>query len=451
MRVIDPLKVFRLGRLQAAALIAAFIGVANGGVGPQPDPARAGTALADVAAVGDDTGEGGAAALAVSTSASAAGFGRGVTGGAGGATVRVTTPAQLKHELCRTFSGGKCTDTTPRIIEIASTIDFTDSEGTGTAKGCNATAVCTPPVKSEVTLLLSSTSTHCNGKALFDTPYKIAGVRGLSVGSNKTIIGVGKAGVILGKGLQLQDAVSNIVIRNLSFTDINPGLVFGGDAITIADATHVWIDHNHFARIGRQFIATGTGDHSGASDNVTISWNEFDGNNAYSSGCNGQHYWNLLFNGKGSVTFANNWLHDFAGRGPQIAGDTLVHLVNNYFQNGSWHALNPMGRTTHVLVEGNDFENVSVPILRNSDVGPVYAVLGQTTSAKANCTAALGRACAPNIVNPLPAVAINSFTQDSAVLTAANAVVASGKVVSPYPAQNVAATVSAGAGVDRIN
>src|SRR6185436_17454791 len=51
-----------------------------------------------------------------------------VTGGAGGATVRVSTPAQLKYELCRSSSGGACTDAAPRTVEIATTIALADTE-----------------------------------------------------------------------------------------------------------------------------------------------------------------------------------------------------------------------------------------------------------------------------------------------------------------------------------
>ena len=389
----------------------------------------------------------GAVALTSASTAGPVGAGAAVTGGAGGATVRVSTPAQLTYELCRTSSGGVCTDTTPRIIEIATTIDLTESEGTATASGCNATSVCTAPQKSEITLVLSSTSQHCDGKTLFDTQYNVAAVRGMIVGSNKTVLGVGASGAVKGKGFQLQSGVSNVVIRNLSITDINEGLVFGGDAVTIADASRVWIDHNRFARIGRQFIVTGTGDHSGAASDVTISWNEFDGNSAWSSGCDGKHYWNLLFYGKGRLTFANNWLHDFSGRGPRIEGDALVHLVNNHFEDGSWHALDTAGSKTRVLVEGNYFENVSVPITRNTDTGSVYAVLSQTADAELACSAALGRNCTPNIANPVPAT--NNFTQDSAVLVAAKAA-PQGSIVLPYQGEKVSAIVSAGVGVGHI-
>jgi pectate lyase len=375
------------------------------------------------------------------------GAGAAVTGGAGGATVRVGTPAQLKYELCRSSSGGVCTDTTPRTIEIASTIDLGDSEGTATAKGCNATSVCTAPHRSEATLVLSPTVHHCDGKPLFDVRYNVAAVRGMVVGSNKTVLGIGANAAVKGKGFQLQNGVSNVVIRNLSITDIDEGLVFGGDAVTIADASRVWIDHNRFARVGRQFIVTGTGDHGGAAADVTISWNEFDGNSAWSARCDDKHYWNLLFYGKGRLTFANNWLHDFSGRGPRIEGDALVQVVNNHFQDGSWHAIDTAGSGTRVLVEGNYFEEVPVPVLHNPDAGSLHGLLAQTDASTSACSAALGRSCAVNIAQPAPPA--DGFTEDAAVLAAAKAA-PTGSIVRPYPARKVPAVVSAGVGVGHV-
>lgn len=374
------------------------------------------------------------------------GFGRSVTGGAGGSTVRVSTADQLRQALCSTTSGGYCTDTTSRIIEVASAIDFTDTEGITQVTGCYANQICTAPAKTEITMLTNPGYTHCNGKNQFDVSYKKAALRGLLVGSNKTLVGVGQSGAIKGKGLTLTGGVKNIIIRNLSFTDIAQGLVFGGDGITISDASRVWIDHNYFARIGRQMIVTGTGDKSGKVTDMTISWNEFDGRNDYSPYCNGKHYWNLLFYGNGNVTFANNWLHDFSGRAPQIGGDTTVHMLSNYFSNGSWYALSTLDNTVRVLAEGNDFENVSVPVLNDSQSGNVYALRAQTPAAESACQTAIGRSCVPNQV--YGATNVDGFTQDSAVLDAAMSAPA-GTIVTPAAADSVKKAIQARAGVGK--
>jgi len=351
------------------------------------------------------------------------GAGAGVTGGAGGATVRVGTPAQLKYELCRSASNGACTDTAPRIIEIATTIDLGDyAEATAAAKGCD-------------------------GKLRFDVRYNAAAVRGMTVGSNKTVLGIGANAAVKGQGFQLQNGVRNVVIRNLSITDIDEGLAFGGDAVTIADASGVWIDHNRFARVGRRFIMTGTGDHGGAAADVTISWNEFDGNSAWPARCDETRDGTLLFHGTGRLTFANNWLHDFSGRGPRIEGDALVQVVNNHFQDGSWHAIDAAGSRTRVLLEGNYFEDVPVPVLHGPDAGSLHGLLAQTDASLSACNAALGRSCAVNIATPAPAA--DDFSADAAVLAAAQAA-PPGSIVRPYPARKVPAVLSAGVGVGHV-
>ena len=380
------------------------------------------------------------------------GFAAGVTGGAGGATVRVSTAADLKRELCRSSNGNGCTDNEPRIIEVASIIDMTNSEGSATAPGCFATSVCTGSTyKSEITLMISaSESSRCAGKQTSNYTYKVAGVTAIQVGSNKTLIGVGANAGLKGKGVMLKGGVSNIIIRNLSFTDINEGMIFVGDGLYIASATKVWVDHNRFARIGRQFIVLGSGDATATTDNITISNNELDGQSAWSASCTGNHYWNMLVYGNGKITIADNYLHHFDGRAPRInsAGNgALVHIVNNYFETGGWHALDYEGANTRVLMEGNYFKNVSVPVVTDaSGNGQLFGVYGQTSATKATCQSAFGRPCNPNIASPAPST--DKLVQDSAVVTAFKPI--SSGLIKPISANDVPDTVKANAGVGKI-
>jgi pectin lyase len=380
------------------------------------------------------------------------GFAAGVTGGAGGATVRVSTAADLKRELCRSSNGNGCTDNEPRIIEVASVIDMTDSEGSASAPGCFATSVCTDGThKSEITLTVYDWQKgYCTNKQTTHYTYKVAGISAILVGSNKTLIGVGANAGLKGKGVKLQGGVSNIVIRNLSFTDINEGMVWGGDGLTIIDATKVWVDHNRFARIGRQFIVLGNGDSTATVDNIAISNNELDGQSAWSARCTGTHYWNMLVYGNGKITFANNYLHHFDGRAPRISSagsGALVHIVNNYFETGSWHALDYEGANTRVLMEGNYFKDVSMPVLTDaSGNGQLFGVYGQTSATKASCQAAFGRPCNPNIASPVPKT--DKLVQDSAVVTAFKPF--SSALIKPISARDVVDTVKANAGVGKI-
>lgn len=380
------------------------------------------------------------------------GFAAGVTGGAGGSTFRVSTVADLKRELCRTSDANGCTDTEPRIVEVASVIDLTDSEGSASAPGCFATSVCTGTTqKSEITLNIQDWQKgYCSGRQTSSYRYKVAGTTGLLIGSNKTLIGLGATAGLKGKGVILQGGVSNIIIRNLSFTDINEGMVWGGDGLSIPAATKVWVDHNRFARIGRQFIVLGNGDATATIDDITLSNNELDGRSAWSARCTGNHYWNLLAYGNGRITIAGNYLHHFDGRAPRFnsAGSgALVHIVNNYFETGGWHALDYEGASTRVLMEGNYFSNVSMPVLTDATGnGQLFGVYGQTSATKATCIAAIGRTCNPNIASPAPAT--DKLVQDSAVMTAFKPLARG--LIKPISANDVPDTVKAHAGVGKI-
>lgn len=61
------------------------------------------------------------------------------------------------------------------------------------------------------------------------------------MGSDKTLIGSGSAGVIKGKGLRIVGE-KNIILQNIHITELNPQYVWGGDAITLDGSDLVWID-----------------------------------------------------------------------------------------------------------------------------------------------------------------------------------------------------------------
>jgi pectate lyase len=94
----------------------------------------------------------------------------------------------------------------------------------------------------------------------------------VSVGSNKSLIGVGKGAQILGSGLNIKSQ-TNVIVRNFGFTATND------DAMTIQNSTRVWVDHNEFTT--GNFPALGPDAYDGqvdiirASDWITVSWNYF--------------------------------------------------------------------------------------------------------------------------------------------------------------------------------
>ncbi|XP_015598052.1 probable pectin lyase B [Cephus cinctus] len=329
-------------------------------------------------------------ALVGISSAAAPGFANGVTGGTGGATVYPTTLAQLRSYLCgSTDSRGYCTDNTARNIILNRSFDFRDSMGKTTERGCFHRNCNGKPGPSQVGLNFDN---YCNGRTATSVTYDKAGRSGtILVGSNKTLLGSGNKGAIRGAGLMIKGGVSNIIIRNIAITDINPDVVWGGDGIDIDNSSRIWIDHCYFARIGRQMIAIGTK----AVQWVTISFNEFDGKTGASATCDHRHYWVLLVLGaQDTVTIYGNYFHNSSGRGPQIGGSGTqhVHVVNNYFENLSSAGSLTAKVGASVLLEGNYYQTVTHPVYSSTTGGAIFG----SYSDAGTCASYLGRNCIGN-------------------------------------------------------
>jgi pectin lyase len=405
-----------------------------------------------------------------------------IVGVIGGATateknvVTVENAEDLKKALCDNERGGICLDRTPRIIKVQGVINLTGT-AEGKAEGCYSDKVtCPAPLKPTVTIFPYPKTAeewkkaHCTSKykPTYTFTYKKNGLDGLLVGSNKTIVGIGPKSGLKGSGLLLQGNVSNIIIRNLSFTDINDGLVFGGDAIKLFAATGVWIDHNYFARIGRQMISTSaSGTKQANSTDITITNNEFDGRDEYSGDCSGRHYYGLLLAGSDRVTIAGNWIHDFNGRYPRLHADDHLsrnHIVNNLFERGSTathkraHAIEHYGAQMRVLVEGNYFSDVSDPVDEKQS-GSLFGLHAQTDALMQLCMAKINRLCSGNYAAAQDQKP--SMTQSTTALAAffpfrksnlgqVNNDPFADSLVKAYSAKDVPATVRANAGVGKI-
>ncbi len=338
------------------------------------------------------------------------GFGAGTTGGQGGKVVTVTTPAELTAAI---------SDDVAKIIRISGVIDYRDTEGLTTESGCTySNNSCTYNGKQEKILNVTN---YCSGRTLYDITYDTAGKTPLNIGSNKTLIGVGANSGIKGKGLRMAGGVSNIIIRNLSITDINDGTIWAGDALTINNASNIWIDHNYIARVGRQFIVTGWE----TAQNVTISGNYLDGTTDYGHYCDQRHYWTALLVAENqSITMVGNRISMTSGRSPKFGKqDTassagILHMVNNYFdQNyGTGFAGDAAGT---VLMEGNYYEQADdyfVPISSDSTGMPLYAPLDlNISSTTTTCQPLLGRDCAANYDTNAPSNFVINASAMSAI------------------------------------
>ncbi|CUA67927.1 hypothetical protein RSOLAG22IIIB_07611 [Rhizoctonia solani] len=357
------------------------------------------------------------------------GFASGTTGGAGAAQAIPTSAAQLKSWL---------EDDVTRNILLDRTYDFTDTEGTLSGPGCKPWS-CSPNPQ----LAINANNWCSSSYPTVTATYKAAGTSGIRVKSNKTILGKGTSGWIKGKGLRL-NGVSNVIIQNIRISDINPQYVWGGDALYIDNSSKVWVDHNYFKSVGRQFIVTGFG----AAKQITISNNYFDGQSTWSTGCDQHHYWAFLFAGNGDqITFARNYVYFTAGRGPHIGGTAgyslTLHMFNNYFNDITGHAIDA-DTGSRILVEGNYFNGVRTPSTGNPN-GAVFAPT--SSSMNSQCSGTLSRNCVSNtlaggsggLTNTANSGAISAFTAS---------VVKSASIMDPG---SVPSYVLANAGLGKVN
>lgn len=126
---------------------------------------------------------------------------------------------------------------------------------------------------------------------------------------------------------------------------------------------------------------------------MTISNNFIDGRTSWSATCDGYHYWNLYFTGSNDlVTFKGNYILHTSGRAPKVAGNTLLHAVNNYWYQSSGH-LFEVDSGAQVLAEGNVFQNAG-NMVDSTVSGKIFT--SPNSNANAACSTYLGHTCQPN-------------------------------------------------------
>ncbi|KAH7098011.1 putative pectin lyase A [Auriculariales sp. MPI-PUGE-AT-0066] len=316
-------------------------------------------------------------ALAVGVTGAAEGFAKGVTGGGSATPVYPSTNAELVSYLG---------DSSARVIILQKTFDFTGTEGTTTGTGCapwGTGSACQTAINQN-----DWCTNYQPNATKVSVSYDNAGILGITVKSNKSLVGVGSTGVIKGKGLRM-NSVSNIIIQNIAITNLNPKYVWGGDAITINGGDMIWVDHVTTSLIGRQHIVLGTS----ASNRVTLSNNYINGATSWSATCDGHHYWNIYLDGSGDlVTMKGNYIYYTSGRAPKVAGNTLLHAVNNYWYQGSGHAFE-MDSGGMAVVEGNVFQNAG-NMVDTTVSGQIFT--SPSSSANTACASYLGHNCQLN-------------------------------------------------------
>ena len=185
----------------------------------------------------------------------------------------------------------------------------------------------------------------------------------IKVQSDKTIVGRGTAGHIVGGGFFLGQGVHNVIIRNLTIRDAYQGIWndkdHDFDAIQMDGAHHVWIDHNDL-----RHMADGLIDVRKDSTNVTVSWNKLsDNNKTFGIG------WTE--NVKTDITIHHNWIRETEQRNPSTDNAAHAHLYNNFLEDapntsiGSSYGNYSRGSTKMVL-ENSYFQGIKNPVIKDS-------------------------------------------------------------------------------------
>ena len=179
-----------------------------------------------------------------------------------------------------------------------------------------------------------------------------------SVTSDKTIVGIGATSGLTGGGLNIglplddnvtsppADAVHNVIIRNLSFTNCPD------DCLNVQMFSHhVWIDHNDLESDEALDIKRG-------SDYLTVSWNHFhDGNRNLLPVRDDSNRLQDL--GRLRVTYHHNFFDASIRLTPQERFGELAHVFNNYYLRVTGY--NVVSQVNAgILSENNYFDDVEV-------------------------------------------------------------------------------------------
>ncbi|GGM20438.1 hypothetical protein GCM10010129_75950 [Streptomyces fumigatiscleroticus] len=185
----------------------------------------------------------------------------------------------------------------------------------------------------------------------------------IKVASDKTIVGSGTAGQIVGGGFFLGSGVHNVIIRNLTIRDTYQGTWndkdHDFDAIQMDGAHHVWIDHNDL-----RHMADGLIDVRKDSTYVTVSWNKLSNDNkAFGIG------W--TDNVVTDITIHHNWIHETEQRNPSTDNAAHAHLYNNYLQDDPDTDItssygNYSRGATKMLLENSYFQGFKNPVIKDS-------------------------------------------------------------------------------------
>ncbi|MFC7263800.1 pectinesterase family protein [Streptomyces lutosisoli] len=185
----------------------------------------------------------------------------------------------------------------------------------------------------------------------------------IKVASNKTIIGSGTSGHIVGGGFFLGQGVHNVIIRNLTIRDAYQGVwndkEHDYDGIQMDGAHHVWIDHNDI-----RHMADGLIDSRKDTTYLTVSYNKLSNENkAFGIG------W--TDNTTADITIHHNWIRETQQRNPSTDNVAHAHLYNNYLEDEPGTDItsaygNYARGNTNMVLQNSYFSGMNNPVVRDS-------------------------------------------------------------------------------------
>ncbi|WP_155058923.1 pectinesterase family protein [Streptomyces blattellae] len=185
----------------------------------------------------------------------------------------------------------------------------------------------------------------------------------IKVASDKTIVGSGTSGHIVGGGFFLGSGVHNVIIRNLTIRDSYQGVWndkdHDFDAVQMDGAHHVWIDHNDL-----RHMADGLIDVRKDSTDVTVSWNKLSQDNkAFGIG------WTE--NVRTDITIHHNWIRETEQRNPSTDNAAHAHLYNNFLEDVAGTDItssygNYSRGATKMVLENSYFQGINNPVIKDS-------------------------------------------------------------------------------------
>jgi pectate lyase len=181
----------------------------------------------------------------------------------------------------------------------------------------------------------------------------------MTVGSDKTIIGIGTDATIKGGGFKIGNA-QNVIIQYLTFKDAFvdwDGKTTDNDAIEINNSKHVWVDHCDLSHYDDGLI-----DIKNGSDFVTVSWCHFHNHNkTMLIGASNDAPQDV---GHLNVTVHHCWFNGEGGNGiarrlPMVRFG-MVHVFNNYY-NDVANICVEANYDANVVVDNNYFIRCNIP------------------------------------------------------------------------------------------